>query len=73
MTFDDELKLQEELKRERNWDPVLRWKVIQETITWAEQQATVRRNTPEACRREEQRKLAMLAEYALAQKKPHDG
>ena len=70
MEIDPQLKLQEELKRERNWNPALRWKVIQDTITWAEQQATVRRNTPEACRREEQRKLA---ENALAQKKPSDG
>jgi hypothetical protein len=29
-------KKAEELKRERNWDPVMRGKVIQDTITWAE-------------------------------------
>jgi hypothetical protein len=44
-----ETKLIEEAKRERNWDPALRWKVIQETITWADQQATAGRNTPAAC------------------------
>ena len=65
-----ELLAEEEAKRERNWDPALRWKVIQDTITWAEAQQSVRRNTPEACRREEQRKLA---ENAMAQKKPGDG
>ncbi len=43
-----EVKRREELKRERAWDPALRWKVLQETITWAETQDTVRRNTPKA-------------------------
>jgi len=52
-----ELIAAEEAKRERNWDPKLRWKVIQDTITWAEQQQTVRRNTPAACLAEQQRKL----------------
>jgi hypothetical protein len=44
-----ELKRHEERKRERCWDPRLRWKALQDTITWAEAQATVRRNTPKAC------------------------
>lgn len=56
-----DLKQAEEAKRERNWDPALRWKVIQDTINWAEQQATVRRNTPAACLAEQQRKLRALA------------
>ena len=47
--FDDDLKRFEEQKREANWDPVERWRVLQETITWAEAQATVRRNTRERC------------------------
>lgn len=59
-----ELKAQEEAKRERNWNPELRWKVIRETLTWAEAQATVRRNTPAACLAEQQRKLAWLANRA---------
>jgi hypothetical protein len=54
------LKAEEE-KRERNWDPAQRWQVIQATIAWAEQQATVRRNTREACLREQRRKLQMLS------------
>ena len=33
----DELKREEERKRDANYDPVLRWKQIQETITWAGQ------------------------------------
>jgi hypothetical protein len=57
-----ELKQQEEAKRERNWDPAMRWKVIQDTIAWAEQQATVRRNTPAACLAEQQRKLKQRGE-----------
>jgi len=50
-------KKREELKRDRCWDPQQRWKVIQETITWAEQQSTVRRNDP-ANRLAEQRRKA---------------
>ena len=54
-----ELIEREEAKRERNWDPALRWKVIQDTITWAEQQATVRRNTPAACLAKQRRLLGL--------------
>jgi hypothetical protein len=53
-----ELIAAEEAKREHNSDPKLRWKAIQETITWAEAQRTVRRNTPAACLAEQNRKLA---------------
>jgi hypothetical protein len=45
----DALKRAEEQKREAHWDPAERWRVLQETITWAESQATVRRNTPRRC------------------------
>ena len=47
-------------KRSRNWDRAARWQVLQQTMTWAEQQATVRRNTPAACLREQQRKLSQM-------------
>ncbi len=53
----DGLKQSEEAKRERHWDARVRWQVLQATIAWAEAQATVRRNTPAACLREQQRKL----------------
>lgn len=53
-----ELLRQEEEKRRRHCDPAERWRVIQQTIRWAEQQATVQRNTPEACLSEQRRKLA---------------
>jgi hypothetical protein len=50
----------EEQKRDRNWDPAERWRVLQETITWAEGQATVRRNTPARCLELQRAKLARL-------------
>ena len=50
----------ESAKRLRNWDQAERWQVLQQTISWAEQQATVRRNTPAACLREQQRKLSQM-------------
>jgi hypothetical protein len=42
---DHELKADEEQRRERHWDPAVRWRVLQDTLSWAETQATVRRNT----------------------------
>ena len=56
----DDLKRREEQKREAAWDPAQRWRVIQEMITWAESQATVRRNTPERCLELQKRKLERL-------------
>ena len=43
-----EEKQREDAKRERMYDPVLRWKHIQETITWAEANMPehLRRNRP---------------------------
>ena len=54
----DELRLREERKREAAWDPARRWRVLQQTITWAEAQATVRRNTPEKCLELQKAKLS---------------
>jgi hypothetical protein len=59
MTIHDLIK-SESAKRLRNWDRAARWQVLRQTIAWAEQQATVRRNTPAACLREQQRKLAQM-------------
>jgi hypothetical protein len=41
-------KAREEAKRDRMYDPVLRWKHLQETITWAEANMPdhLRRNRP---------------------------
>jgi len=52
----------EAVKRERNWDPAERCRVIQETITWAEVRGKVLRNTKAACLADQERKLKMLAE-----------
>lgn len=45
MDDQNKLKLRDEEKRDRAYDPVQRWRQIQETITWAEA------NLPEAQRR----------------------
>jgi hypothetical protein len=58
----DDLKRREEAKREAAWNPAERWRVLQETITWAESQLTVRRNTPARCLELERAKLARLQE-----------
>jgi len=55
---DDDLKRREEAKRDAHWDPVERWRAIQDMIAWAEQQATVRRNTPARCLELQAKKLA---------------
>lgn len=41
----EEEKAQEEARRDRHWEPLRRWQLIQATITWAEAQSTVQRNT----------------------------
>lgn len=55
---DDDLFEREHRKREARWDPLQRWLVLQETITWAESQLTVPRNTPETCLELQRLKLA---------------
>jgi hypothetical protein len=50
-------KRRQEKLRDKMWDRAARWKVIQETIAWAESQKTCRRNTPARCIEEERRKL----------------
>ena len=54
----DDLHAAENEKREANWSPAQRWRVLQETITWAESQPTVRRNTRETCLQLQRAKLA---------------
>jgi hypothetical protein len=49
-------KKREEIKRDRCWNPQERWRVIQETINWAEQQNTVHRNDPATCLAEQRKK-----------------
>jgi hypothetical protein len=62
MTFTlNELVREEAAKRDRNWDPQQRWQVLQNTIAWAEAQATVRRNTKAACLANQARLLKGLS------------
>jgi hypothetical protein len=49
-------------RRERAWQPAARWQALQETIRWAESQATARRNTPRACIEHERRIKRQLGE-----------
>jgi hypothetical protein len=65
--IDPELKAREEAKREAAWEPAERWRVIQETMSWAAAQDTVRRNTKETCLRLQREKLALLEELQRRQ------
>jgi hypothetical protein len=59
-------KKEEELKRERMYDPVLKWKHLQETIAWAEANLPPekRRNTPQGAKRKEEKLLNGLRNRA---------
>jgi hypothetical protein len=70
MNHFEQLVAREEHKRDNQWDPASRWRSIQETISWAEQQATVRRNTPEACRIAERQMLLQIASWQQRQGNP---
>jgi hypothetical protein len=63
----DERKAAEEAKRDRMWDPAERWKVLQDTIAWAESQPTVRRNTREACLKKQAMLLAAMGQAVPAE------
>ena len=52
----DELLRKEEEKRNKQLDPAIRWHLLQDAITWAEQFAP--QNTPEAQRNHEKKLLA---------------
>ena len=58
--MDEQLKRQEEEKRERNWDPAERWRVLQELMAWGAELPNVRRNTRERCLELQREKLAWL-------------
>ena len=49
-------------RRELAWQPVARWQALQETIRWAESQATARRNTPRSCIERERQLRRQLGE-----------
>lgn len=50
----------EEKRYGKAWNPATRWKVIQDTITWAEAQSTVQRNDPTKRHAEEMVKLRRM-------------
>jgi hypothetical protein len=54
----DDLKCREEAKRDAHWNPAERWRVIQETIDWADAQAPVPRNSKARCLELQRAKLA---------------
>ncbi len=54
------IKRREEEKRDRCWDPLQRWRVVQDTITWAERQLTEPRNDPAHQLAAQRKKLARL-------------
>ena len=55
--MNDDLKRREEAKRDAHWSPAERWRVIQETIAWADAQAPVPRNSMARCLELQQKKL----------------
>lgn len=67
------LKASEERKREACWNPAARWRVIQETLAWAESQLAVRRNTPQRCLELQRRKLAQMEKSAAGRDPPTTG
>jgi hypothetical protein len=62
MTSLRELMQREGAKRDRNVAPAERWRLILATIAWAERQATVRRNTQEACLANQRRLLGSMGQ-----------
>ena len=59
--MNDDLKRREEAKRDAHWNAVERWRVIQETISWADAQAAVPRNSKARCLQLQRIKLAAMA------------
>ncbi len=55
--MNNKLKKLEEEKRERCWDPLQRWKVLQETIAWVDSQQAVPRNSPQGALEKQNRML----------------
>ena len=59
--MDDDLKRREEAKRDAHWNPAARWRAIQETITWADAQMPIPRNSMVRCLQLQRAKLAASA------------
>jgi hypothetical protein len=59
--MDDPLIAREEQKRDACWDPVERWKVLQQTIAWVDSQQAIPRNSPRGCLQHQQELLKSAA------------
>ena len=49
LDVNNDLKRREEAKRDAHCNPIKRWRLIQETIAWADAQAPVPRNSKTRC------------------------
>jgi hypothetical protein len=58
------VKKLEELKRDRAWPLADRWRVVQETIAWADAQQHPPRNSAAACVEHQKRLLARFERMA---------
>lgn len=56
------LQQREESKRDAMWQPAARWEALMATITWAENQSLIRRNTREECLRRQSAAIASLCD-----------
>ncbi|MDA1052816.1 MAG: hypothetical protein O3C40_20370 [Planctomycetota bacterium] len=66
----DQIRAEEE-KRERQWNPADRWRILQETIAWTAAQSTAKRNTIEARLAEQNRKLVWFADHHPTKSNSH--
>ena len=62
-----ELLRQEEERRNPDGDPAVRWKIIQEILTWIDAQSPVPRNSKQACLANQRRLLDSMGEKASNQ------
>jgi S1-C subfamily serine protease/thiol-disulfide isomerase/thioredoxin len=65
-SMNDDLQRREESKRDARWDPAEHWPVIQETISWADAQAPVSRDSMACCLDLQRNKLAAVTLAIIA-------
>ena len=58
-----QLVAEEEAKRSRLVSPQQKWEQLQQLLDWTESLPTVKRNTKDACLKEQARQLAELEAY----------
>ena len=54
----DQLKREDEAKRDAHWGKAERWRLLQEAMGWVASLPWIERNTPAKCRELERAKLA---------------